>query len=131
MEFRTVKEFCKHAGPGVLCPDNYNHCNADNCPLAINSIIDEQECDRDCPIVDKYRADVRQFKTDYFNANDARKQLEKDIKRLGEAYTERADQYSIMQNELLSIVENSVTLITSALYDLRDKLKESCKRLEP
>lgn len=124
MEFRTVKEFCKHAGPGVICPDNFKNCNADNCPLAIQSVIDEHECDRYCPIVDKYRADVRQFKTDYINANDARKQLEV-------AYRERAEQFAQLETELKIAIDASMDFLTSSLFDLKDKLKTTLKRLEP
>lgn len=124
MEFRQVKEFCKHAGAGVLCPANYKHCNADNCPLAIQSIIDEQECDRYCPIVDKYRADIRQFKTDYTNANEARKQLEA-------AYRNRAQQFEQLETELKTSIDASMNFINSALFDLKDKLNTNLKRLEP
>lgn len=133
MEFREVKEFCKHAGPGVLCPSTFNHCNATNCPLlTLEKDDDDNEDDEDDNDYTRIlEIKLRRASTDYFNANESRKQLEKDYKRLAEAFTERVDQYTIMQNELLSIVENSVTLITSALYDLRDKLKESCNRLEP
>ena len=132
MEFKQIKNFCKYAETSILCPDNYKHCNAANCPLTQEEDDDDNEDDEDIiGYIRDLKAKLRRANTDYINANKSRKQLERDIKRLGEAYTERADQYSIMQNEQLSIVENSVTLITSALYDLRDKLKESCKRLEP
>lgn len=124
MEFRQVKDFCKHAGAGALCPDNYKHCNADNCPLAIQNIIDEQDCERYCPIVDKYRADIRQFKTDYINAKEALKQLEV-------SYRERAQQFEQLETELKTNIDASMDFITSALFDLKDKLKTNLKRLEP
>ena len=124
MEFRQVKELCKYAGPGVLCPQNYKHCNADNCPLAIDAIIDEQECDRYCPIVDKYRADVRQFKTDYTNANEDRKRLEK-------AYKDMLEQFDAVKAELAQNLNNAFHIFNDSLFDLKDKLNTTLKRLEP
>lgn len=122
MEFRQVKELCKYAGPGVLCPDNYKHCNADNCPLAIQSIIDEQECDRYCPIIEQYRNDIRRFKTDYINANEARKQLD-------EAY--RNMLLHAVKIELAQNLNNAFHVFNDSLFDLKDKLQTTLKRLEP
>ena len=124
MEFQQVKNLCKYAGPGVLCPDNYKHCNADNCPLAIQSIIDEQECDRYCPIIDQYRADIRRFKTDYINANETRKQLD-------QAYRNMLGQYDAVKSELAQTLNNAFHVFNDSLLDLNDKLQTTLKRLEP
>lgn len=117
MEFRQVKEFCKHAGAGALCPDNYKHCNADNCPLAIQSIIDEQECERYCPIVDKYRGDVRRTKQELIRTEESHKDL--------------LEQYDEVKAELEESINKSLGLIYTTLYDLKDKISITLKRLEP
>ena len=117
MEFSKVKEFCKHAGPGVLCPDNFKHCNADNCPLAINAIIDEQECDRYCPIVDKYRADARSAKQEFISTEKAHKDL--------------LDQYDEVKAELEESINKSLGLVYTTLCDLKDKIRITLKRFEP
>lgn len=117
MEFSKVKEFCKHAGPGVLCPDNYKHCNADNCPLAIENIIDEQECDRYCPIVDKYRGDVRRAKQELMRTEESQKDL--------------LEQHDVVKAELEESINKSLDLVNSTLYDLKDNLRITLKRLEP
>lgn len=110
MEFRNVKEFCKHAGPYVICPDNFKNCNADNCPLAIKSIIDEQECDRYCPIVDKYRGDAR---------------------RATNAHKDLLDQYDEVKAELEESINKSLGLIYTTLCDIKDNIRITLKRLEP
>ena len=117
MEFRQVKNFCKYAGAGVICPDNYKHCNADYCPLAIQNIIDDQECDRYCPIVDKYRGDARRAKQELISTQ--------------EAHKNQLYQNEEIEKELLSIINASFGLIDSTLFDLKDKLKNTCKLLEP
>lgn len=117
MEFNQVKNLCKYAGPGVLCPDNYKHCNADNCPLTINGFIDDEECDRYCPNILQYRAL-------YKNANEERKRLEN-------AYRERAEQFAQLETELKTAIDASMDFLTSSLFDLKDKLNTTLKRLEP
>lgn len=124
MEFQQVKKFCKYAGSGVLCPDNYKHCNADYCPLAIQNIIDEQMCDRYCPIIDQYRNDIRRFKTDYINANEARKQLD-------EAYRNMLLKYDAVKTELAQNLNNAFHVFNDSWFDLNDKLQTTLKRLEP
>ncbi len=110
MEFRDVKQMCKYAGPGVICPQNFKNCNSDNCPLAIQSIVNEEECDRYCPLVDKYRGNARR-------ANEALKDL--------------LDQYDVVKAETQETINKSLGLINSAIYDLKDKLNTTLKRLEP
>lgn len=117
MEFSKVKEFCKHAGPGVICPDNFKNCNADNCPLAIQSFIDDEECDRYCPVVDKYRSDARRAKPELIRTQEAHKNL--------------LDQYDEVKAELEESIHKSLGLVNSTLYDLKDKLNTTLKRLEP
>ena len=117
MEFNEVKNLCKYAGPGVLCPDNYKHCNSDNCPLAIQSIIDEQECDRYCPVVDKYRADVRRAKQENISTQEAHKDL--------------LNQYDEVKAELEESINKSLGLVYTTLSDLKDKIRITLKRLEP
>lgn len=130
MEFKQITEFCKHAGPGKLCPENFKHCNADNCPLFMPNYNDG-ECEHYCPIVDKYRGDARRAKQDYLSVKDELREIYEDNKRSQETLADNLRQQDIIKTELLQIVDKSVDLITSALYDLRDKLKESSKRLEP
>lgn len=117
MEFKEVKNLCKYAGSGVICPDNFKNCNADNCPLAIQSIIDEQECDRYCPIVDKYRGDVRRTKQELIRTEESHKDL--------------LEQYDEVKAELEESINKSLGLIYTTLCDLKDKISITLKRLEP
>lgn len=117
MEFRTVKEFCKHAAPATKCPATFKDCNKDNCPLVIENIIDEQGCDLYCPIVDKYRGDARRAKQELIRTQESHKDL--------------LDQYDVVKAETGETINKSLGLITSALFDLKDKLNTTLKRLEP
>lgn len=117
MEFRQVKELCKYAGPGVLCPDNYKHCNADNCPLAIQSIIDDEECDRYCPVVDKYRGDAQRAK--------------QELIRTEESQNDLLEQHDVVKAELEENINKSLGLVYTTLCDLKDKIRITLKRLEP
>ena len=117
MEFNQVKNFCKYAGPGVLCPDNYKHCNADNCPLAIQSIIDDEGCDRYCPVVDTYRGDARRAKQELIRTQESQKDL--------------LEQHDVVKAELEESINKSLGLVNSTLYDLKDKIRITLKRLEP
>ena len=129
MDFREIKEMCKHAAPGICCPLNFKNCNADNCPFVFKEDVDV--CQWCCPVVDSLEEKNRRAITDFENANIARKELEKNIKGIQQDYSNALQQFKIMKNELIEIVNGSINLITNALYDLRDKLKESCNRLEP
>ena len=126
MEFRDIKDYCKHCGPGK-CPATFKNCNADNCPLSVD--IEDLD-DDDKSEMELLRDDCRRYFSYWHNASSARKSLENDYKKLAEAYRDLSDQYTAMKNELEGTIDNSITLINSALYDLRDKLKESIKRLE-
>lgn len=117
MEFSKVKEFCKHAGPGVICPDNFKNCNADNCPLAIQSIIDAEECDRYCPVVDKYRGDARRAKQELIRTQESHKEL--------------LEQFDVVKTELAQNLNNAFHIFNDSLFDLKDKLETTLKRLEP
>lgn len=117
MEFSKVKEFCKHAGPCVICPDNFKNCNAGNCPLAIQSIIDDEECDRYCPVVDKYRGDARRAKQELICTEESHKDL--------------LEQYDVVKAELEESINKSLGLIYTTLCDLKDKIRITLKRLEP
>lgn len=117
MDFRTIKEFCKHAAPATKCPATFKDCNADNCPMAINRIIDEDECDRYCPIVDKYRGDVRRAKQELIRTEESQKDL--------------LEQHDVVKAELEESITKSLGLVNSTLYDLKDKLNTTLKRLEP
>lgn len=110
MEFRDVKQMCKYAGPGVICPQNFKNCNADNCPLTAKNIIDFDDCDRYCPLVVKYRENAR---------------------RATVAHKDLLDQYDVVKAELEESINNSLDLVNSTLYDLKDKLETTLKRLEP
>lgn len=128
MTFGEVKEFCKYAGCDC-CPLNFKHCNADNCQFVFKE--DVNVCQWYCPVVDSLEEKNRRAITDFENANIARKELEKYIKGIQQDHSNALQQFKIMENELIEIVDGSINLITNALYDLRDKLKESCNRLEP
>lgn len=117
MEFRDVKQMCKYAGPGVICPQNFKNCNADNCPLAIQSIIDNEDCDRYCPVVDKYRYDARCAKQELIRTQESHKDL--------------LDQYDEVKAELEECTNKSLGLIYTTLCDLKDKIRITLKRLEP
>ena len=113
MDFRDAKELCKHAAPATKCPVTFKDCNADNCPMCFTSALDDEDCDRYCPIIDKYRDDAR---------------LAKAYK---DKYKELLEQCATMQQELTKTIEAHADLVNSTLLDLRDKLQTSCKRLEP
>lgn len=117
MDFREVKDFCKHAAPATKCPATYKDCNADNCPLTMQAQVDDKECEYYCPIVDKYRDDARMAK--------------KELTKSEEAHKNQLDQNEEVQKELLNIINASFGLIDSTLFDLKDKLKNTCKLLEP
>lgn len=133
MDFRETKEFCKYAAPAQKCPSTFKDCNATNCPIFFSSCldIDYEDCEHYCPLIDKYRDDARCAKQDYLSVKDELRGIYEDNKRSQDALAENIRQQDIIKTELLQIVDKSVDLIISALYDLRDKLKESSKRLEP
>lgn len=103
MDFRTVKEFCKHAAPATKCPATFKDCNADNCPLAIqSSMID---------------GDARGAKQEFLRTQESLKNL--------------LDQYDEVKSELEESINKSLGLVYTTLCDLKDKIKITLKRLEP
>ena len=83
MEFREVKEFCKHAGPGVCCPATFKNCNKDNCPM----VRDENDCGEHCPLVKSLKDKVEELKEDYNTIYRNVRALENDLKKTIVEYT--------------------------------------------
>ena len=143
MDFKTFKEICKHAAPGVVCPLTFKNCNADNCQFVFNE--DVNICQYYCPIVETLEEKLERAKTDFCNADNARKSLEAYIKELHEKFIKLQEDHKLLEEhyedtrrqcdevegEFNGNIEKTIDLLTSALYDLKDKLKETAKRLEP
>lgn len=125
MDFKTVKEFCKHAATAIKCPATYKNCIADNCPLVIEEQEEQVELEP-CPCIkiQIYRDDLRRSTHELIKLQEDHKLLEKN-------YEDMRRQCDEVEGEFNSNIDKSIDLLTRALYDLKDKLKETAKRLEP
>lgn len=83
MDFRTVKEFCKHAAQATKCPATFKDCNKDNCPM----VRDSDDCGEHCPLVNRLTQKCDELQDDIskmcFNA----RQLKRDLQQCINEYT--------------------------------------------
>ena len=77
MEFRQVKEFCKHAATATKCPATFKNCNKDNCPL----VRDSDDCGEHCPLVNRLTEKCDEWQDTYFKISRNAKQLKKDLQQ--------------------------------------------------
>ena len=83
MDFRTVKEFCKHAAPATKCPATFKDCNKDNCPL----IRDSDDCGKHCPLVNRLNEKCDELKDDMYIMRKNARQLKQDLQQCINEYT--------------------------------------------
>lgn len=83
MEFRTVKEFCKHAAPATKCPATFKDCNKNNCPL----IRDSDDCGEDCPLVNRLTEICDDLQDDICKIRRNARQLKRDLLQCINEYT--------------------------------------------
>lgn len=84
MEFRTVKEFCKHAAPATKCPATFKDCNKDNCPM----VRDSDECGEHCPLVNRLNEKCDELTDDIGIIRRNARQLKKDLQQCINEYTQ-------------------------------------------
>ena len=84
MEFRTVKEFCKHAAPATKCPATFKDCNKDNCPL----VRDSDECGEHCSLVNRLSEKCDELQDDICKIHLNARQLKKDLQQCINEYTQ-------------------------------------------
>lgn len=83
MEFRQVKDFCKHAATATKCPATYKNCNKDNCPL----VRDSDDCGEHCPLVNRLTEKCDEWQDTYYKLLRNAKQLKKDLQQCINEYT--------------------------------------------
>lgn len=123
MEFREVKDYCKHCGAGNICPATFKNCNADNCPLCFSN-MNSDDCDNYCPIVDTYRNSARLARLKEKEQLEKRDEAEAALK-------DKLDAIDKIETELKTTVDAAHGVLNGVLYDLKDKLRDIIKQLEP
>lgn len=83
MDFKQVKEFCKHAAPATKCPATFKNCNKDNCPL----VRDSDDCGEHCPLVNRLTEKRDELQHDIGKMCNNARQLKKNLQQCINEYT--------------------------------------------